>query len=370
MEEKFVSIFHNNIKSNLRNSIFDVNKNNEIESPIFRSFVRLKDFLKKRNIYLNTYDIPTHSPPSRYIHIDLPYPLPSNFSIWITIFSNREKNILICTEPPIVNPFNYMRIFHFFFTKVYTTNDTMVDNKKYFKIRFPQSSVGIKTRAKKFKKKKFLTLINSNKSSFSPFKLLSPFSKELYTERIKSIEFFEQTLSKDFYLYGRGWNKKKKYNLSEIFFGYKKYISYKGGVSNKSALLSNFKYCLCFENLTNVDGYITEKIFDCFKSKCVPIYWGASNIEKYIPKECFIDFRDFRDYKRLLNYLHSIDEKRYNTFIKNIKKLLADKKFIETWFEDGFVHFFLEEVLEIKNKPPQAAQKLSSNKLQFNSYLV
>ena len=95
-------------------------------------------------------------------------------------------------------------------------------------------------------------------------------------------------------------------------------------------------------------GYITEKIFDCFKARSVPIYWGASDIEKYIPKDCFIDFRDFASYEDLLNFLTSIDEKRYNFYIDNIEKLLADKKFLSQWFEVGFSKFFLEHVLEIK----------------------
>lgn len=343
--EKFVSIFPNNVKKYLRNSMFGTQKNKEIEIPVF---AKLRNFLRHRKVNINTYDVSTDGPIFRNIHYDLPYPFPSNFHIWKIIFLNRKKNILICTEPPIVNPFNYMKIFHPYFVKVYTSNDELVDNKKIFKMRLPKSSLGINTQAKKFKKKKFLTLINSNKFAFYPFKLLSTFGKELYSERIKAIEFFERKIPNRFYLYGKGWNKVKKYNLKELLFGYKKYLTYKGEVEDKVKILSGFKYCLCFENLTDVNGYITEKIFDCLKAKCVPIYWGALNIEKYIPKDCFIDFRDFGDYDKLLSFLVSIDENRYNRYIENIIKLLADKKFIALWFEDGYSHFFLNDVLEIK----------------------
>ena len=41
--------------------------------------------------------------------------------------------------------------------------------------------------------------------------------------------------------------------------------------------------------MRNVNGYVTEKIFDAFKAGCVPVYWGAENITKYVPAECFID---------------------------------------------------------------------------------
>lgn len=350
MYKKFISIFHNNVKASVNNSMFDIKNKYMIEVTVFAT---LKNLLNKSNIGVNTYDVETIIPSFKDVHFDLPYPIPSNFHIWKTIFLHRGKNILICFEPPVVNPFDYMKIFHPFFTKIYTWNDDLVDNerssptnRKYFKRNSFQSSIGWETHKKEFKKKKFLILINSNKGPFFPFKILSQFGRELYSQRIKAIEFFERKIPDNFYLYGRGWNKRKKYNLTELIFGFKKYSTYKGAVENKIELLSNFKYCICFENMTDINGYITEKIFDCFKAKSVPIYWGASNIEKYIPEDCFIDFRDFDlDYEKLLNYLNSIDEVKYTQYIKNIEKLLADESFVNAWFEEGFAQFFLKDVL-------------------------
>ena len=339
--EKLVSVFPYNGDQYLGNIAFDINRNKGIERTIFAT---LKKYLNKRDIDIITYDIPTKQKPFKYVYFDMPYPW--DLKAWRKIIVNTNKNILICNEPPIVIPFNYMKNFHVFFTKVYTWYDKLVDNKKYFKIRLPKSSDGIDTKPKNFKRKKFLVLINRNMSFFYPFEILSPFGKELYSERIKSIEFFEQHIPNNFFLYGRGWNKPKKHSLSENVFGFKKYSTYKGEIDNKIELLSNFKYSLCFENLTDATGYVTEKIFDCLKAKCVPIYWGATDIEKYIPKNCFIDFRDFRSYDKLLKYLNSIDEKIYNNYIVNIQNLLKDKKFIDTWFEDQFAKFFLEDILD------------------------
>lgn len=343
-EEKFISIFPFNGNAYLSNLAFDIQKNKGAEASIF---VTLKNYLKERNININTYDIVTKKAPYKYVYFDIPYPW--NFGAWKRILSNKKKNILLCNEPPIVIPFNYMKVFHIFFEKVYTWYDNMVDNKKYFKIQWPKSSSGIEIAPKKFKDKKFLVLISGNKLPFYPFELISRFGKELYSERIKSIEFFDKKIPDRFFLYGRGWNKPKKHNVKELIFGFKKYATYKGEVDDKIRLLSTFKFSLCFENVTNVNGYVTEKIFDCLKAKCVPIYWGASDIEKYIPQNCFIDFRDFSDYDKLLNYLTLIDEKTYNTYIDNIQKLLSNKRFIDTWFEDGFAKFFLEDILEIQN---------------------
>lgn len=340
MQKKIVSIFPANRRSYLRNGIFHYQKH-DAWNPII---VYLKRFLKKHGVEINTYDI-SPDKPTKYVYFDLPYPLLSNSNIWQKILLNRDKNILICHEPPIVNPLNYMKTLHLFFAKIYTWNDDLVDNKKYFKIHLPQYSLGLKTPIKDFRHKKFLILINSNKLPFFPFKMMCSFGKELYSERIKAIEFFEKRIPNKFFLYGKGWNKRKKYNAREVVFGYKKYLTYKGEVDDKIKLLSNFKFCICFENLTDAKGYVTEKIFDCFKAKCVPVYFGASNIEKYIPNNCFIDFRNFGDYNKLLKHLTSIDEVEYNHYLKNIIKLSYDKKFIDLWFENGFAKFFLEDVL-------------------------
>lgn len=339
--EKFVSIFPYNGNAYLHNVAFDIKKNKGIEALIF---LKLKNYLIKRNIHINTYDMITKEPPYRHVYFDMPYPW--NLGAWKTILFNKNKNILICYESSLIIPFNYWKILHLFFTKIYTWRDELVDNKKYFKILWPQSSIGIKTKPKKFKEKNFLVIINKNTWPFYPFQLLSSFGRELYTERIKAIEFFQRAIPDKFSLFGRGWNKPKKYNLTELIFGYKKYSIYKGEVDDKIKSLSNFKYCLCFENLTGVDGYITEKIFDCLKAKCVPIYWGASDIEKYIPRGCFIDFRDFGNYEKLLVHLDSIDENIYNKYIERIEKLLSNKKFIDTWFEDSYAKFFLEDILK------------------------
>ncbi|MCL1721757.1 glycosyltransferase family 10, partial [Vibrio parahaemolyticus] len=60
--------------------------------------------------------------------------------------------------------------------------------------------------------------------------------------------------------------------MNSFFYRYK---SYKGSVESKTHTLKNYKFCICFENAQMIEGYITEKIFDCFFSATVPIYWGA-----------------------------------------------------------------------------------------------
>lgn len=99
---------------------------------------------------------------------------------------------------------------------------------------------------------------------------------------------------------------------------------------SKLKILNKYKFNLCFENcyheLWSWD-YITEKITDCFKAKTIPIYYGCYNIEKHIPKKLYIDFRDFKNLNDLVDYLLSIDKKKYEemtnealNFMKNLTK--------------------------------------------------
>ncbi|KAB7887432.1 hypothetical protein GBG19_10625 [Poseidonibacter ostreae] len=70
---------------------------------------------------------------------------------------------------------------------------------------------------------------------------------------------------------------------------------------------------MCYENARDIPGYITEKIFDSFFAGCVPVYLGADNITEHIPKECFIDKREFDTYEKLYKYLKNMSDEEYVT---------------------------------------------------------
>ena len=101
--------------------------------------------------------------------------------------------------------------------------------------------------------------------------------------------------------------------------------NYKGGVDSKLDTFRLYRYALCFENLHHPfwsSGYVSEKIFDCMIADCVPVYYGASNIEKYIPENCFIDFRAFADFEALDAFLVALSDEDYLNYIKNIRAFL------------------------------------------------
>jgi hypothetical protein len=80
-------------------------------------------------------------------------------------------------------------------------------------------------------------------------------------------------------------------------------------------LLNLYLFRICFESTYHPMwswDFMTERMFDCFKTKTVPIYLGCYNIEQHVPKELFIDFRDFGfDIKALADYLISFPKDKY-----------------------------------------------------------
>jgi len=90
---------------------------------------------------------------------------------------------------------------------------------------------------------------------------------------------------------------------------------YKPSHINILSLISKYRFRVCFESIYHPLwswDFITERMFDCFKAKTVPIYFGCYNIEEHVPKDFFIDYRDFDfDNKALSDFLVSFPKSRY-----------------------------------------------------------
>ena len=81
--------------------------------------------------------------------------------------------------------------------------------------------------------------------------------------------------------------------------------TYRGVVADKAATLAGYTFSLCFEN-SILEGWVTEKIFDCFYSGTIPIYLGAPDIHDWVPPDCFVDARTFSGYDELRSYLRGL----------------------------------------------------------------
>lgn len=233
----------------------------------------------------------------------------------------KEKLLLFMWEPPTVQKHLYTPKVQQQFSKIYTWDDDLVDNVRVFKFYYPVLLPMIEGRPS-FEQKKLCTLINSNRQSRHP--------QELYSARREVIEFFEKKKSGDFEFYGWGWEKEK-------------YTNYRGSPIQKIDALKNYRFCICYENIEGKKGYVTEKIFDCFSAGCVPIYWGASNIETYIPANCFIDRRKFKDLEELYAFLKKMPKQEYEKYIANISAWLKTDQ-AALFSQENFAKIFAEAV--------------------------
>ncbi len=101
--------------------------------------------------------------------------------------------------------------------------------------------------------------------------------------------------------------------------------NYRGVAVNKLATLRGYRYALCFENCYDKRwsaGYLTEKLFDCFYAGAVPVYKGCYDIERYVPADCFIDYRTFAGEAELERFLQSLTYDDYVGYVERIWRFL------------------------------------------------
>lgn len=209
----------------------------------------------------------------------------------------KEKLVLFVWEPETSLPISFYNDY----ARVYTWDDTLIDNEKFFRFNYP-----------------YLLPMQENLISFEEKKLCTMVVGNWNKQRLAILEFFESHFPKDLDCYGR-WQPKAtplwKGSIPGLHSG-----------PEKISTLQKYRFCICFENTTGIKGYITEKIFICFAAGCVPIYWGAENIEEYIPKCCFIDYRDFENNEQLYQFLVNMTAQRHQEYIEAIRNYLSSEQ--------------------------------------------
>lgn len=321
-------------KSHMNGQIFNEQNEKLNRDNCLEPFIELKNTFNRYGIDIQTADLGDGDSAEKILFFDLTKEN-KDYLKYCVRRGWQKKMILVLWEGPVVLKDNWDLRYHQFFDKVLTWNDDYVDNKKYFKMNWPQTRFISSKKQVPFYEKRLCTMIAANKSITG--------IGELYSERIKAIKYFEENTSEVFDLYGIGWNNPTTI-LQKIFpILVPQYASYKGMVAKKVDIYSQYKFAICYENMEGVKGYVTEKIFDCFKGGCVPIYLGASNITEYVPEGTFIDKRNYKNYETLLGDLVSCDERRYNQYLEKIDQFLRSKKH-ELFSTSAFSDLMLQHV--------------------------
>jgi FkbM family methyltransferase len=263
--------------------------------------------------------------------------------VYHNAFSFRGKqpglNILLMLEPVVVLPGEFDERVWRHFDYVLTLFDALPERgEKFKKIFFPHFlgrsyaplTEDLATRRSFYPtagRRNAICMINGYKQSSVP--------GELYSRRVEIAQWFHEHSAFPFDVYGN-----PPFPLP----------NYRGAlaVNAKLATLKQYRYCLCFENTDHPvlsAGYVTEKILDCLETRTIPIYLGASNIEKYIPAECFIDYRKFAGFRELDEFLHSLSDERYEKYIAAMDAFVADgglKKFTSSSLNRAILDLLVE----------------------------
>ena len=101
--------------------------------------------------------------------------------------------------------------------------------------------------------------------------------------------------------------------------------------------MPRYRFAICYENAV-FDDYVSQRIFDVLRCNCVPVYWGAPNIEKYVDQGAFVDRRRFSSNEALGDYLAGVGPIEYQAIIEAGQRYLKTGRFRqflgEAWGEN------------------------------------
>ena len=297
-------------------------------------FAELRRQLATHNIDLATQDI--HPPEQSVLIIGLDV---------VDFFQTYQRRIgqklyLLLNEPATYYPEVWKKENHAVFDRVFTYDYTLADGAKYihhyFAIDLEEIPDFTSVSELEFNQRELCVLMAGM------FQVTKPknHSKSLLYERYQTVKWFSRNHPEDFALYSRGINPRHLQSfqglgilqqvlptpvlkqVTETVVKRRKRIFdivNRGPVppNDKIITFRKYKFAICYEN-TVLAGYISEKIFDCFAAACVPVYLGESEIEKFIPEQCFIDRRRFRTEDELYKFIKSMTFSQYNKYIQAI----------------------------------------------------
>lgn len=323
-----------------QNTIFDLNSGINRDNCLYPWWL-LRETFHKRGADLNTEDLCPGRTTAFELHVDA-----------LNRGAASQPCFLLMMETPLTWPDNARRDLLSRYQRVFTWDDDLVKELGASKVCYPLysavgGSMGWAGRDT------LCCMIAGNKSANVAD------ARELYSERVRTIRWFESNAPRDFNLYGIGWispapgvgRKGRAMARAAGYFlravGRTAFPSYRGPVRHKHEVFGRHRFSICYENAQGFAGYITEKLFDSFAAGCVPVYWGAPNVTDSIPLDCFIDRRQFGSHEELYAYLQAMTEPRYIEYQEHIRAFMqgpAIRPFLASTFADTIVDGILVDL--------------------------
>ena len=168
-----------------------------------------------------------------------------------------------------------------------------------------------------------------------PLSLVTELSRgDLYGER-RALAREAETCTPGFlHLFGPGWNREQ---ISWCpLYPNRPYRGWRLTPKvSKHELSTEYRFVVTYENFRGSHGYISEKIFDALQAGSVPVYLGEARIAEFVPREAFIDARNFHSRRELLRYLQSCPEREWEAMREAGQKFLDSAAF-RSFTDDAF----------------------------------
>lgn len=310
----------------------------ENNGEFYLPYAKLRARFLAAGFELNTPDVNAGRPVEFELHINCRRQRPGSRA-YVYLYEN-----------PLIRPLNRDREALARYARWFTWDGELLGDPRAIRLPYPNDlAVGAWNGPEA--RPLFLALVASNKA------LAVADPRDQYQERVRILEWYERHAPADFHLYGRGWDRpaalpgrwgrvrnQARKLLSRLLPSRSPYATWRGPIGDKVALLGRARFCLAHENCRDLPGYVTEKLFDCFRAGCVPVYVGPREIADLVPPDCFVDGRAFATPASLDTYLRSIDDPAYRGYQQRIRAfLLSDQA--RPFSQDHFVDIITRETL-------------------------
>lgn len=119
-------------------------------------------------------------------------------------------------------------------------------------------------------------------------------------------------------------------------------------VKNKLEFISPYKFMIAYEN-ASYPGYVTEKIYECFFTNTIPIYWGNTLIFKDFNPKRIICRHDFDSDESMIDFILYLDSNE-NAYQKFIEQPIFPQNQVTEYFDENRLFLFFDQIFKGNKK--------------------
>lgn len=346
----------------------------ELSDRWMEPFVRWREFGATRGYEIDTWDLHPWESADVIVFMDLP-----PYRRVLTEAKAKAPNarfLLWLYESPLSRPHMYDPRNHCDFDAIVTFDWHLCDEQRYFRYFLPVGTAPPHADPP-FSARRPLVMINTNRVlgpmglfafrqpglgglpgvglafrgwSVSPRAFFTQVKSEMYSRRRKIARLAEKEFPGVLEIFGPGWMGDQAGWIHKVIpprpFG----CARAGYVRNKEELVPQYRFCLAYENMTGDVGYISEKMFDALSAGTVPIYLGDVRITDHVPAACFVDARQFRNDREMLQFARDCDEATWQK-LREAGRQFVQSDGIKKFQSDAFANRMTEMLDHVMSLP-------------------